>query len=73
MEECFRRLEERVQEVLQGYDRLQQEREALVDKLRHRDKSINELHEKLRALDDAKQSIRARLQRLIQRIENLGF
>jgi predicted nuclease with TOPRIM domain len=73
MEECFRRLEERVREVLQGYDRLQQEKEALVDKLRHQDKSINELHEKLRALDDAKQSIRARLQRLIQRIENLGF
>lgn len=73
MEECFRRLEERVREILQGYDRLQQEREALVDKLRHQDKSINELHEKLRALDDAKQSIKARLQRLIQRIENLGF
>lgn len=73
MEECFRRLEERVREILQGYDRLQQEKEALVDKLRHQDKSINELHEKLRALDDAKQSIKARLQRLIQRIENLGF
>ena len=73
MEECFSRLEERVREVLQGYDRLQQEKEALVDKLRHQDKSINELHEKLRALDDAKQSIKARLQRLVQRIENLGF
>ena len=73
MEECFRRLEERVREILQGYDRLQQEKEALVDKLRHQDKRINELHEKLRGLDDARQSIKARLQRLIQRIENLGF
>lgn len=73
MEECFRRLEERVREILQGYDQLQQEKEALVDKLRHQDKSINELHAKVQALDDAKQSVKARLQRLIQRIENLGF
>ncbi len=73
MEECFSRLEERVREILQGYDRLQQEKEALIDKLRHKDKSISELHEKLQALDDTKQSIKARLERLIQRIENLGF
>jgi predicted nuclease with TOPRIM domain len=73
MEECFKRLEERVREILQGYDRVLQEKEALVDKLRHQDKRINELHEKLRGLDDARQSIKARLQRLIQRIENLGF
>jgi len=73
MEECFSRLEERVREILQGYDRLQQEKEALIGKLRHKDKSISELHEKLQALDDTKQSIKARLERLIQRIENLGF
>jgi predicted nuclease with TOPRIM domain len=73
MEECFSRLEERVREILQGYDRLQQEKEALIDKLRHKDKSIDELHEKLRALDDKKRLIKDRLERLIQRIENLGF
>ena len=52
---------------------MQQEKEALIGKLRHKDKSISELHEKLQALDDTKQSIKARLERLIQRIENLGF
>jgi len=73
MEECFNRLEERVREILQGYNNLRQEKEALTDKLRRKDHSIDELNEKLRALDDRKSSIKARIERLIQRLEDLGF
>jgi peptidoglycan hydrolase CwlO-like protein len=73
MEECFRRLEERVREVLQGYNRLRQEKEVLADKLRLKDKSIDELNQKLKALDERKNSVKARIERLIQRIEGLGF
>ena len=73
MEECFRRLEERVREVLQGYNRLRQEKEVLADKLRLQDKSIDELNQKLKALDERKNSVKARVERLIQRIEGLGF
>ena len=73
MEECFKRLEERVREILQGYNRLKQEKEALADKLRLKDKSIYELNEKLKALDDRKNSVKAKIERLIQRIEGSGF
>ena len=73
MEECFKRLEERVQEILQGYNHLRQEKEALIDKLRRKDQSIDELSERLRALDDRKSSVKTKIERLIQRIEDLGF
>lgn len=73
MEEYFKRLEERVQEILQGYGHLRQEKEALTDKLRRKDQSIDELNEKLQALDDRKGSVKAKIERLIQRIEDLGF
>ncbi len=73
MEDCFKRLEERVQEILLGYSRLKQERETLADKLRLKDKNIDELNEKIKALDDSKDMIKARIERLIQRIEGLGF
>ena len=73
MEEYFKRLEERVQEILQGYNHVRQEKEALADKLRRKDQSIDELNEKLQALDDRKGSVKAKIERLIQRIEDLGF
>ncbi len=73
MEEYFKRLEERVQEILQGYNHLRQEKEALADKLRRKDQSIDELNEKLQALDGRKGSVKAKIERLIQRIEDLGF
>jgi chromosome segregation ATPase len=73
MEESFKRLEERVRVALQGFDRLRKEREELVDKLRRKDQSINELNEKLRALKDRRNSAKARIERLIERIETLGF
>ncbi len=73
MEDCFKRLEERVQEILLGYSHLKQERETLADKLRLKDKNIDELNEKIKALDDSKDMIKARIERLIQRIEGLGF
>ncbi len=73
MEEYFKRLEERVQEILQGYNHLRQEKEALADKLRRKDQSIDELNEKLHALDGRKGSVKAKIERLIQRIEDLGF
>jgi predicted nuclease with TOPRIM domain len=73
MEECFRRLEERVQDILQGYDHLKQEKEALIDKLRRKDQSLEELNGRLRALDDRKRSVKTKIERLIQRIEDLGF
>ncbi len=73
MEECFEHLEKRVGEILQGYNSLRQEKEALIDKLRLKDQSIDELNEKLRALDDRKNSVKAKIERLIQRIEGLGF
>jgi chromosome segregation ATPase len=73
MEECFKRLEERVKEILQGYSSLKQEKEAMADKLQLKDKSIDELNEKIKALDDRRHSIKTRIERLIQRIESLGF
>ncbi|NIS62951.1 MAG: hypothetical protein GTO13_20310 [Proteobacteria bacterium] len=62
-----------MQEILQGYNNLRQEKEALIDKLRRKDESIEALNERLRALDDRKSSVKARVERLIQRIEDLGF
>ena len=62
-----------MREVLQGYNRLRQEKEVLADKLRLQDKSIDELNQKLKALDERKNSVKARIERLIQRIEGLGF
>lgn len=73
MEACFKRLEERVQEILQGYHRLRQEKVTLIDKLRRKDQSIDELNEKLQALGDRKNSIKAKIEQLIQRIEGLGL
>jgi predicted nuclease with TOPRIM domain len=73
MEESFKRLQERVQEVLQGYNHLRQEKEALTDKVRRKDQSIDELNERLRALDARKSSVKAKIEQLIQRIEDLGF
>jgi chromosome segregation ATPase len=73
MEEWFKRLEDRVHEILQGYSRLRQEREQLIDRLRVKDQSIDELNERLRSLDDRKNSIKAKIERLIERIEGLGF
>ena len=71
MEECFKRLEERVREIVQGYSRLKQEKEALADNLRLKDKNIDELKEKLQALDDRRNSVKAKIERLIRRIEGL--
>ncbi len=73
MEACFKRLEERVQEILQGYHSLSQEKEALIDKLHHKEQSIDELNEKLQALGERKGSIKAKIEHLIQRIEGLGL
>lgn len=73
MEECFKHLEKRVGEILHGYSSLRQEKDALIDKLRRKDQSIDELNKKLRALDDRKNSVKAKIERLIQRIEGLGF
>ena len=71
MEECFKRLEERVREIVQVYSRLKQEKEALADNLRLKDKNIDELKEKLQALDDRRNSVKAKIERLIRRIEGL--
>ena len=73
MEECFKRLEDRVHEILQGYRRLKQEREELIDTLRVKDRSIDDLNQKLQALDDRKNSVKAKIERLIERIEGLGL
>jgi len=73
MEECFKRLEERVREIVQGYSRLKQEKEALADNLRLKDKNIDELREKLQALDDRRNSVKAEIERLIRQIEGLGL
>ena len=73
MEACFKRLEERVREIIQGYHRLGQEKAVLIDKLSRKDQSIDELNEKLQALGDRKGSIKAKIERLIQRIEGLGL
>ena len=45
----------------------------MIDKLRRKDQSIDELNERLRALDDRKSSVKAKIEQLIQRIEDLGF
>jgi chromosome segregation ATPase len=73
MEECFKRLEERVREIVQGYNRLKQENEVLADKLRLQDKSIDELKARLQTLDDRRDSVKAKVERLIRRIEGLGL
>jgi chromosome segregation ATPase len=73
MEECFKRLEERVREIVQGYNRLKQENEVLADKLRLQDKSIDELKARLQTLDDRRNSVKAKVERLIRRIEGLGL
>jgi DNA anti-recombination protein RmuC len=73
MEECFKRLEERVREIVQGYNRLKQENEVLADKLRLQDKSIDELKAMLQTLDDRRNSVKAKVERLIRRIEGLGL
>jgi DNA anti-recombination protein RmuC len=73
MEECFKRLEERVREIVQGYNRLKQENEVLADKLRLQDKSIDELKAMLQTLDDRRNSVKAKVERLIQHIEGLGL
>ncbi|MCK5554424.1 MAG: cell division protein ZapB [Deltaproteobacteria bacterium] len=73
MEECFKRLEERVREIVQEYNRLKQENEVLADKLRLQDKSIDELKARLQTLDDRRNSVKAKVERLIRRIEGLGL
>lgn len=73
MEDCFKRLEERVREILHGYHRLRQEKVTLIDKLRRKDQSIDELNEKLQALGDRKSSVKVKIEQLIQRIEGLGL
>ena len=66
-------MEDRVHEILQGYSHLRQEREQLIGTLRVKDRSIDELNQKLQALDDRKNSVKAKIERLIERIEGLGF
>jgi FtsZ-binding cell division protein ZapB len=73
MEECFKRLEERVREMVQGYNRLKYEKEELADTLRLKDESIDELKEKLQTLDDRRNSVKAKIEQLIRRIEGLGL
>ena len=73
MQECFKRLEERVREMVQGYNRLKYEKEELADTLRLKDESIDELREKLQALDDRRNSVKAKIEQLIRRIEGLGL
>ena len=73
MEEGFKQLEERVKEIVKGYSRLMQENEALADKLRLQDKSIDELRERVQTLADRRNSVKATIERLIRRIEGLGL
>ena len=73
MEEGFKQLEERVKEIVKGYSRLMQENEALADKLRLQDKSIDELRERVQTLADLRNSVKATIERLIRRIEGLGL
>ena len=61
MEEGFKRLEERIREIVKGYSRLKQENEALADKLRLQDKSIDELKERVQTLADRRNSVNAKI------------
>ncbi len=45
----------------------------MIDRLRVKDQSIDELNERLQVLDDRKNSVKAKIERLIERIEGLGF
>lgn len=67
--EELRLLEERIEKILQGYLRLKEERDRLLELLKERDEEIAGLRKEVEVLKGERHEVRSRVERLIERLQ----
>jgi uncharacterized coiled-coil DUF342 family protein len=64
-------LEERLNKILEGYTTLKEEREKLISQMHVNEKVVEELREEISTLKNERLEVRARIERLIERLEGI--
>lgn len=71
--EKFDILEEKVNKLVEKYTQLKNEKDKFADDLQQKDKQILDLQEKVRSLEEEKEIIKNRLDKIITNLENISF
>ena len=71
--EKFDILEEKVSQLAENYTKLKTENESIAVNLQQRERKVSELEATVRLLEEEKEGIRLRLDKIISNLENLSF
>lgn len=71
--EKFDILEEKVSQLAENYTKLKTENESIAVNLQQRERQVSELEATVRLLEEEKEGIRLRLDKIISNLENLSF
>ena len=67
----FAVLEERLNKILEGYSTLKEEREKLISQMHVNEEEVKELRKEVTTLKNERSEVRARIERLIKRLEGI--
>ena len=67
----FAVLEERLNKILEGYTTLKEEREKLISQMHKNDEEVKELRKEVTTLKNERSEVRARIERLVKRLEGI--
>ena len=67
----FAVLEERLNKILEGYSTLKEEREKLISQMHVNEEEVEKLREEISTLKNERLEVRARIERLIERLEGI--
>ena len=71
--ESLKLLESKIGEFVDQHDRVRQEHESLVQRLKEREKQLADATAQLKQLEQERSEIRARLERILSRLEGLDL
>jgi predicted nucleic acid-binding Zn-ribbon protein len=67
----FAVLEDKLNEILEGYTTLKEEREKLISQMKAKEEAVEKLKEEVYALKNERSEVRTRIERLIERLEGI--
>jgi predicted nucleic acid-binding Zn-ribbon protein len=67
----FAVLEEKLNKILEGYTILKEEREKLITQMHGNEEEVEKLRKEITTLKDERSEVRARIDRLIERLEGI--
>ena len=67
----FAVLEEKLNKILEGYTTLKEEREKLISRMHANEEEVEKLRNEVSILKNERSEVRARIERLIKRLEGI--